>query len=908
MALDQNVRSEKALSNMMTPNNRESTSRSNSGKKSVPLHTSLSRLSRNQPEISAGQDEAGSPGGMSFKTEATWEAFGKTESETNDEPKKKRKGKRPKGKSDEAFDTFDDSFQQLGFGDDDDGWEPFRDSISDNDQNKRQPKEGNISKSDKSSARNKSKNMTHIGNASTGNLDFAASDANERLQSDTRVNPSVGIRRIEKKTATKPSPKVIIGERIPSDLSSNSMTAKGISPPSTPPPSLSRTPSNRRRRENHRDTSKENASLATGLQRTHSPTQLSPNGTTQSESVPPRPPASSRTPPTNRTRSNRRGRGNRLDDSPATTWERIPASKPNHQLSSRANHEQSKSSSRNTRKDNSTGTRNRRNIRRIKSSDLQEFQLRTQKGNSDELASNGSSKEPSVSSSGNTGKDTSPAGIRDRRNIRRIKSSDLQEFQLHTQKENSDELASQGSSKEPSVSSSGNTGKNASPAGIRDRRNVRRIKTSDLQEFRLHTKKEKSGELASKGSSKESSVSASGNTGKDTSPAGIRDRRNVRRINASDLQEFRLHTQKEKSGELASKGSSKESSVSASGNTGKPSHNSSSGNSDRRRTLGRSRSYKRKTHIGSSGSANETSARRIKAGDLQEVQFHTQKEKSGDSASATPLSKSPSHRPVYVDSEDDAGFQVKIYQPHDAVLNEISKVDPSKEPSDRRKGLGRSASSELRKHIVGTGAATKRTSGESASHSSLTPSHNSSSGNSDRRRTLGRSRSYKLKTHIGSSGSANETKSSGSGSLISSTRSHHTQQSDRGSSSNRLSRQKSGDSLQSGGSSEKPATPARSARRRREAPRQRGVARAKSSDDALGFSWSSLDSNRNEPLGIPRKHRSMRGLGARPTKGSSRLQSSKRELRLPGDQGTRNNDGQHDKGFITSFLGSATPP
>jgi hypothetical protein len=841
------------LSNMMTPNNRESTSRSNSGKKSVPLHTSLSRLSRNQPEISAGQDEAGSPGGMSFKTEATWEAFGKTESETNDEPKKKRKGKRPKGKSDEAFDTFDDSFQQLGFGDDDDGWEPFRDSISDNDQNKRQPKEGNISKSDKSSARNKSKNMTHIGNASTGNLDFAASDANERLQSDTRVNPSVGIRRIEKKTATKPSPKVIIGERIPSDLSSNSMTAKGISPPSTPPPSLSRTPSNRRRRENHRDTSKENASLATGLQRTHSPTQLSPNGTTQSESVPPRPPASSRTPPTNRTRSNRRGRGNRLDDSPATTWERIPASKPNHQLSSRANHEQSKSSSRNTRKDNSTGTRNRRNIRRIKSSDLQEFQLRTQKGNSDELASNGSSKEPSVSSSGNTGKDTSPAGIRDRRNIRRIKSSDLQEFQLHTQKENSDELASQGSSKE-------------------------------------------------------SSVSASGNTGKDTSPAGIRDRRNVRRINASDLQEFRLHTQKEKSGELASKGSSKESSVSASGNTGKPSHNSSSGNSDRRRTLGRSRSYKRKTHIGSSGSANETSARRIKAGDLQEVQFHTQKEKSGDSASATPLSKSPSHRPVYVDSEDDAGFQVKIYQPHDAVLNEISKVDPSKEPSDRRKVLGRSASSELRKHIVGTGAATKRTSGESASHSSLTPSHNSSSGNSDRRRTLGRSRSYKLKTHIGSSGSANETKSSGSGSLISSTRSHHTQQSDRGSSSNRLSRQKSGDSLQSGGSSEKPATPARSARRRREAPRQRGVARAKSSDDALGFSWSSLDQNRNEPLGIPRKHRSMRGLGARPTKGSSRLQSSKRELRLPGDQGTRNNDGQHDKGFITSFLGSATPP
>jgi hypothetical protein len=89
------------------------------------------------------------------------------------------------------------------------------------------------------------------------------------------------------------------------------------------------------------------------------------------------------------------------------------------------------------------------------------------------------------------------------------------------------------------------------------------------------------------------------------------------------------------------------------------------------------------------------------------------------------------------------------------------------------------------------------------------------------------------------------------------------------------------------------------------------VARTKSSDDAMELSWSSLDANRDEPVGLlPRRHKSMsmRGLGAPPTKGSSRLQSSRRELRQPGDQGTRNDGGQHDKGFIASFLGSATPP
>lgn len=766
MALDQKDRSIKQLSSI-APKNAGSTSSSTLRKKSVPLHTSLARLSTDQPESSQGMDAAGSPGGMSFKTEATWEAFGATKAE-NDGDGNKRRGKRSNSKSDESFDAFSASFPPISF--DDNAWAPIVESKSDKDQRKRQPDER------RNLAREKSKNATNI---STRNF---ASGEGEKVKPDTRVNPAIGIKRIDKQAAVAVAPKVMIWKK---NLSSKDMSSKSM-PATEVSTSSPRTPSHRRRPGTHGESS------IVGSPRTRSsgPSSRREETTTPKASPPPAPPpASARTPSNRSTPSHHRLRGRSRDHSPPVADVTSESS-----ISRDKSSEIAKAAHRNNQNEASPRARSRRNIRRIKSSDLQEFQLEKYQEKPNDSEAKGYSKGTPES----IGNGTSPGGRR-RRNIRRIKSSDLQDFQFHTEDGKSTESIVKAPLRGLSPT------KDTSPAMPR-RRTLRRAKSNHLQELDFHSQPVK---VEDPGSA--SSPSKSDRKDRSKSPS----QRPVYADSKNEDRRKRLGRStsfKKQAGGSAATVNTAASREGNSSTSSTPSHNSSAEGSDRRRTLGRSRSYKLKSHIASTVTTSE--------------------KKSSDSVSNNSSTRS------YRSDRGSSSNRITGRRSGDSVQSgsskETSLSNSSKENLAKQKGLHRS-------------------------------NGNDSVRIKERRRVVRRRQSMEFVDLAASSNTMLSADSTG--------------------------------------------TPSQS-RRRKGPPKHRGIARTKSSDDAGLFSSSTRDANRAEPLESPRGSKSLRGLGMPPPKGSSRLKSSKRNLLVHAEQGNSSDDRsgspgrQRDKGFITSFLGS----
>eukprot|EP00980_Cylindrotheca_fusiformis_P020322 scaffold7344_cov145-Cylindrotheca_fusiformis.AAC.20 len=406
----------------MSPSNEEPMGVSNQGKNSAPLNASLANLSIHQPEVSADKGPGDSPGGLSFQTEGTWEAFGTAEE------KKKRKGKTRINKADDAFEAFDASFPPVKFGDD--VWGAVLDSARD--QSTQDKKDDRIDRSK--------------GSGSTGN--FPNSEAKPNPKSDAHVNPSIGIKRIERRSSGDSSCQPTIWKRIPSSSqgSPHIMPTNHLSTSPPAPPSLSRTPSNRGGHRSGR------VAMMMGTPRARS-TKPMPREATASPRTEPQRSLSSQSPSNRRTTSKRSGQNTSRSRSPPNpespsllrgSTERLSKDKTQRRASLEGKPEQSKdktkrrasldekskASSRNI--DNGTERQSvRRSVRRIKSSDLQDFQFAVRdevRDNSDaheESNKNGSSKELSNI------REASPKAPR-RRNVGRAKSTDLTEFQFKT--------------------------------------------------------------------------------------------------------------------------------------------------------------------------------------------------------------------------------------------------------------------------------------------------------------------------------------------------------------------------------------------------------------------------------------------------------------------------------------------
>mmetsp|Transcript_1973 Transcript_1973/g.4452 ORF Transcript_1973/g.4452 Transcript_1973/m.4452 type:complete len:889 (+) Transcript_1973:129-2795(+) len=229
----------------------------------------------------------------------------------------------------------------------------------------------------------------------------------------------------------------------------------------------------------------------------------------------------------------------------------------------------------------------------------------------------------------------------------------------------------------------------------------------------------------------------------------------------------------------------------------------------------------------------------------------------------------------------------------DSVSNDSSAVSNSSSTnSDLRKTLTRTRSARLQKHLGASRTGKEETSGEAGSVTSGSLSHSST----ERRGVITRSRSSRLNVHGGNS-SSSSLKSGGSESI----RSEQSR-----STSNRPSRQHRNDKSASGSAIERERTPnsSHAHRKRREAPK-RGVNRSKS-DDAMTFgAWTSGDSSvqsRKKLSKSPSRRKSVAAGECQP-----HSKPSDKERVKNGDATAHSELGPHDKGFIASFLGSPPP-
>ncbi|KAL3941274.1 MAG: hypothetical protein SGBAC_004343 [Bacillariaceae sp.] len=240
----------------------------------------------------------------------------------------------------------------------------------------------------------------------------------------------------------------------------------------------------------------------------------------------------------------------------------------------------------------------------------------------------------------------------------------------------------------------------------------------------------------------------------------------------------------------------------------------------------------------------------------------------GENPAVESNSASSNHLQTHLEEQG----STKVVGSGDSVSND-SSAKSNASSTNSRKLPSRARSARLQKHIGAPRRPAKE--GEAGSLASSSVSHSSA----ERRGVITRSRSSKLRGHGGDS-SSNSLKSGDS----ESTRSERRRPFDKSASGSAIDRERTPNS-------------SRAARKRRESPK-RDVNRSKSIDDSMAFgAWTSGDSS----------VQSRKKMSKAPSRRKSVAAGECRPYSEPNDKEGLNNGDPHDKGFITSFLGSSQP-